>query len=241
MDMNSMNQTHTSGLTAEGGNVKNAGKPTVLLIDLSAVFRRCWHVSSQVSHAYEGSVSSVRRAISMTSGCLTAVCCDGRGNWRKEISREYKAQREAQPAEMYGQLDRVKDRLRRDGLLLWEFPGFEADDVIASAVMMACTRGHSCRIVSHDKDLLQLLGTWCDFVAIHKTPWEVVGPDIVREKYGVDPERLGDWLALVGDTSDNVKGCPGVGAKTATALLQAHETLGNLLTRSRRKSPTSQG
>lgn len=201
----------------------------ILLIDFSALFRRAWHVQDAgVSHAFEATIAGVNRASGMLQDALVAICCDGRGNWRKELSPAYKANRESQPAALYGEMDRTLNRLRRDGRLIWKFDGFEADDVIASAVMMACTRGHWCRIVSHDKDLLQLLSPACDYLAIHKTPWEVATAEVVREKYGIEPEQLGDWLALVGDTSDNVKGCPGVGAKTATILLQAHGTLENL-------------
>lgn len=200
-------------------------KQTVILIDFSALFRRAWHVQSEVSHAYEATIGGVNRAAAMVPDSLVAVCCDGRGNWRKELSKEYKANRESQSPQLYTEMDRTIDRLKKDGRLVWKFDGFEADDVIASAVMRAKTRGHMCRVVSHDKDLLQLLGPSCDFVAIHKTPWEAATSDIVREKYGVDPEQFGDWLALVGDTSDNVKGCPGVGAEKATELLSKHGTI----------------
>lgn len=197
----------------------------VLLIDFSALFRRAWHVQSEVSHAFESTIGGVNRAIAMLPEALVAICCDGRGNWRKEISKEYKAQRESQPQQMYGEMDRTLDRLRKDGRLIWKADGFEADDVIATAVQSACTRGHWCRIVSHDKDLLQLLSPATDYLAIHKTPWEVVTADIVNEKYGVDASQFADWLALVGDSSDNVKGCPGVGAKGATQLIQKFGTL----------------
>lgn len=195
----------------------------VLLIDFSALFRRAWHVATEISVAYEATVSGVNRADHMLPNALVAICCDGRGNWRKELAPSYKEHREKQPQSMFGEMDRTIDRLRKDGRLIWKFDGFEADDVIATAAMMAQSRGHTVRIATHDKDLLQLLGPSCDYLATHK--WEVVGADIVRDKYGVDPEQFGDWLALVGDNSDGIKGCPGIGPKRATALLQEYKSI----------------
>lgn len=197
----------------------------VLLIDFSALFRRAWHVQTEISHAFESTIGGVNRARGMLPEALVAICCDGRGNWRKELSPEYKAQRESQPAVMYSEMERTIERLKRDGHLVWKFDGFEADDVIATAVQRAVTRGHWCRIVSHDKDLLQLLSVACDYLAIHKNPWELVDRDIVVNKYGVNADQFADWLALVGDTSDNVRGCPGVGAGTATDLIKAYVTI----------------
>jgi 5'-3' exonuclease len=195
----------------------------VLLIDFSALFRRAWAVASEMSVAYEATVSGVNRADHMMPNALVAICCDGRGNWRKEISKDYKAHREQQPQSMYGEIDRTIERLKKDGRLVWKFDGFEADDIIATAAMMAQTRGHTVRIATHDKDLMQLLGPSCDMLATHI--WEVVGADKVREKFGVDPEQLGDWLALVGDKSDEIKGCPGIGATKATKLLLEYGNL----------------
>src|SRR5678809_199161 len=98
----------------------------VILIDFSALFRRAWHVVSEQSHAFESTVAGVNRASSSLPNALVAVCCDGRGNWRKQIAPTYKAQREQQPAQMYGEMDRTLDRLRADGRLIWKFDGFEA-------------------------------------------------------------------------------------------------------------------
>lgn len=200
----------------------------ILLIDLSAIFRSAWHASvdQDVSVAFQATLDSVRRAKGMFEGVKVAICCDGRGNWRKELSPDYKAQREKQPESMYGQLDRAKARLKADGHLLWEFEGFEADDVIATATDAAIVMGHPVVIASHDKDLLQLL---CDSVrALSTSTWTVRDAAAVKEKFGVAPAQLGDWLALVGDKSDNIAGCEGVGEKTAAELLNKFGTLKDL-------------
>lgn len=210
-------------------------KPRILLIDLSALFHPAWRANENgpVSVAYEGTVGGVRRCIANAGeGALVAVCCDGKGNWRKEIAPSYKAQRDPLPPVFYAELDRVKQRLRDDGLLLWECPGYEADDVIATATESAHNHGHEVRIASHDKDLLQLvraqdmstnLGDPVDYLSL--STFEVRSLDSMLSKYGVTPGQFGDWLALVGDSSDNVKGAPGIGPKTATKLLQQYGNL----------------
>ncbi len=193
----------------------------VLLIDLSAIFRAAWHANAdgELSIAFQATLDGVRRCIGQRDA-LVAVCCDGKGNWRKELSPDYKIQREKQPASMYELLDRVKERLRADALLLWEVPGFEADDVIASACDAAVVAGHAVTICSHDKDLAQLLRPGVRF--LKTSTWEEFDDVAMLSRFGVAANQLGDWLALVGDTSDNIRGVPGIGPKTATALLQKH-------------------
>ena len=201
-------------------------KPRVLLIDLSAVFHPAWRANENgpVSVAYEGTIGGVRRCISNAGeAALVAVCLDSKKNWRKEISPSYKAHREALPPVFYAEFDRVKQRLRDDGLLLLEAEGFEADDVMATANRAAIDAGHTVRVASHDKDLLQIVGPMTDYLSL--SSFNVGTEATVREKYGIEPSQIGDWLALVGDKSDGVKGAPGIGDVRATKLLQAYGNL----------------
>ena len=197
----------------------------ILLIDLSALFHPAWRANENgpVSVAYEGTLGGVRRCISTVNPDATAICCDGRGNWRKELDAGYKAHRDPLPSVFYAELDRVKQRLRDDGLLLWECPGFEADDVIATAWTHARSAGHAVTVATHDKDLLQLVGDGTDYLSL--STFETRDIVAVEGKFGVLPPMLGDWLALVGDASDGVKGAPGIGPKTATKLLQQYGDL----------------
>jgi 5'-3' exonuclease len=200
-------------------------KPTVLLIDFSALFRSAWHANANgpVSVAHDATIGGVGRAERMAPGCLVAICCDGRGNWRKEISKEYKAQRETQPQSMYGEMDRTRDRLRRDGRLVWQVDGFEADDIIATATQAAKTRGHTVLIASHDKDLLQLL---CPSVEYLKTRgWTAVKHNDVFDEYGIECTQFRDWLAITGDRTDNIIGAVGVGAARARELLVKYRSI----------------
>lgn len=222
-------------------------KSPVLLIDLSALFRAAWHVipsDGSPNVAYESTLSAVNRCVNMTRERFklqsherlnVAVCCDGKGNWRKAISPEYKAHREAQPASMYGMLDRVKDTLRKDAFLLWECEGYEADDIIgAAADGIAALDGFgdapeestNVVIASHDKDLCQLSSPSVLMLKTHT--WDFADMADIVSKFGVKPFQIVDYLALMGDKSDNVEGCPGVGDKTASSLIGRYGTIEKL-------------
>ncbi len=122
---------------------------------------------------------------------------------------------------MYAQLDRVKSRLKQDGYLLWQCDGFEADDIIATAVEQIVTSGtdevNPVIIASPDKDMFQLL---CPGVTQYRTHnGTYIDAGGVKEKSGITPAQFVDFLALVGDKADNIKGADGVGEKTAAELL----------------------
>src|ERR1700690_4477525 len=143
-------------------------KPRVLLIDLSALFHPAWRANENgpVSVAFEATLGGVRRCIgAVETDSAVAICCDGKGNWRKDLDSSYKAKRDPLPSVFYAELDRVKARLKADGLLLWEVPGFEADDLIATAVKQARGHGHDVRIASHDKDLCALVDDNVDYLS----------------------------------------------------------------------------
>lgn len=193
----------------------------VLLVDLSHLFRSAWAIaesSQDYSGVFQQTLDGVRRCIGQRDA-FVAICCDGRGSWRKELYPEYKANRDAKPAAMYDTLRRVKERLADDALLLWEVDTFEADDVIATAARAAMRAGHpKITIASNDKDLLQLMND--DGVRYLKTSsWEELDATQALAKFDVRPEQVVDFLALVGDSSDNVRGVKGVGPKRAAELL----------------------
>jgi 5'-3' exonuclease len=194
----------------------------VILIDLSAVFHQAYAVNPDEG-AYTNSLAKIQKLEGTYGDALVAVCCDGRGNWRKALSPEYKAQREKLAESFYGLFDRLKGELKRRRYLLWEFEGFEADDVIATATQEAIEAGHRVTIATSDKDLSQLLCASVNMFKLHT--WEYFSELDLLGKFGVEPHQFADWLALVGDTSDNVKGAPGVGPKKASALLEKHGNL----------------
>jgi DNA polymerase-1 len=162
----------------------------------------------------------------------THLCCvfDAPGeNFRKAIYSEYKAHRPPMPPELAGQLAMVRTVIEAFGLTTLEVPGFEADDIIATLARVATAAGLEVVICSSDKDLLQLCDANVSILDTMKN--RRLGPPEVREKWGVGPEQVGDVLALMGDSIDNVPGVDGIGPKTAADLITRFGSLDVLLER----------
>ena len=195
-------------------------RPELLLIDLGSVFWAAWHSSStdELSAARDRTLGQIRKLVADRSRKLVAVCCDSPKSWRKEKHPSYKANRPEKDKASIGELNLTKERLRADGLLLWEASGFEADDVIATACRLAAPT-HSVLIASADKDLLSCVNDGAGVRVLSTKTGSTLGEAEVLSKLGVVPWLVRDWLALVGDSSDGVEGVPGVGAKRAAELL----------------------
>lgn len=194
------------------------------IIDLSSLVHRVWHVSGNELDQDFVAKASVRQCREFAEGATrVAVCCDSRNSIRKKMEPTYKATREKKPESLYFQFDQCKRMLRDDGDCVFESDGYEADDLIASVVDFGKAHFESIRILSSDKDLTQLVDNNVSvFSPATKTVWDV---ETVMLAFGVAPPRVRDWLALAGDSSDNIKGCPGCGAKSATALLKQFGTV----------------
>ena len=201
----------------------------VLLIDLSSLAHPIFHMSASEPDPNHTSTAVVARVRALTTEFPSAaVCCDSGRCFRKDLDPAYKAQRPESDATLQHQIQLARDILRRNGFPVWSARGFEADDVLATATMQILrTPDTEVVIASSDKDLLQLVSAR---VSVHSlTSGTVYDPAAVREKFGVDPNQFVDWLSLVGDAADNVKGAKGIGPKTATALLTKYGTLDDAL------------
>ncbi|WP_226664507.1 DNA polymerase I [Alteriqipengyuania lutimaris] len=159
---------------------------------------------------------------------LAVVLDKSSQSFRNEIYDQYKANRPDPPEDLVPQFPLIRDATRAFSLPMIEEPGVEADDMIASYARAAAAQGWDVTIVSSDKDLMQLVGTseqggTIDMLDTMKSAR--IGPDEVAEKFGVPPELVGDVLALMGDSVDNIPGIFGVGPKTATKLIQDHGSL----------------
>ncbi|NND54675.1 MAG: exodeoxyribonuclease IX [Gammaproteobacteria bacterium] len=160
-----------------------------------------------------------------------AVCFDTALEtcFRNDIYPEYKANRDPAPEELKHQFDRCREITRAMGCREFASPRFEADDIIGTLVTRMREQGMRSTILSRDKDLLQLLDAgdamW-DFTGGKKTAYKDV-----RGKFGVTAEQMVDYLALAGDSVDNIPGVPGVGPKTAAALLDHFGDLDSLYDR----------
>lgn len=203
---------------------------SVLLVDLSAVFWAAWHSSAndEVSAARARSLALIQRITSEQQ--YVAICCDsptGR-SFRNTIYADYKANRPAKDKAAIDELRQLQDRLAIDGFVLWYVDNYEADDVIASACAAFRERGVHVVIATADKDLMQLVSD-ADGISILSTRTnDRLHQEEVFVKFGVPPERMRDYLALVGDASDNVPGVPRVGAKTAAQLITSFGSLEQL-------------
>ncbi len=143
---------------------------------------------------------------------------------RKEIDPNYKANRPSPPEDLVKQLPVAIELIEKMGFPKVEIPRYEADDVIASLVDCAKAQGIKAVVVSHDKDLYQLIDD--DRVVLYDPMKRIeINEEKCREKFGVPPEQIVDYLALVGDTSDNIPGVRGIGPKGATKLLSEFGSL----------------
>ena len=151
--------------------------------------------------------------------------------FRHQLYEQYKATRQAAPLELVEQLPRVREVVEALGIPIIEKPGVEADDIIGTLAKRAEQQGLATYVVSGDKDLLQLVSPATKVYNPRRAgeAVEVLDPAGVEEKLGVPPERVVDYLALAGDSSDNVPGVPGVGPKGAVALLKEFGDLDNLV------------
>ena len=171
-----------------------------------------------------------------------AVVLDSRTpTFRHERYAEYKATREKTPEDLKNEIPVIEEILSRLGVRTLRVDGYEADDLMATLATRASASGCACFIVSGDKDLLQLVD---GPVRILKPEsgggFSEIDREAVREAWGVDPEQIRDYLALVGDTSDNIPGVKGIGAKTAAALLGEFGTLEEIYERLSEVSSASQ-
>jgi DNA polymerase-1 len=162
-------------------------------------------------------------------GGYGAVAYDhGKPVRRVALCPQYKAQRPPMPPELRQQLPAIREWFDAFGWPLVEFEDMEADDAIAA--ITTHREGHPVYILTPDKDIAQLVGDDVHLLAPQKNQgWEILGAEEVRGKFGVGPSQLRDYLALMGDNSDNIEGVAGIGAKRAADLLNRHGTMEAIL------------
>jgi DNA polymerase-1 len=160
---------------------------------------------------------------------LAVVFDKSEKTFRTDFYPDYKAHRPDPPDDLRPQFPLIRDAVRAFEIPCLEQPGFEADDLIATYARLACEAGATCTIVSSDKDLMQLVN---DCVTLYDTMKDRrIGRAEVIEKFGVPPEKVIEVQALIGDSTDNVPGVPGIGVKTAAQLIGEFGDLETLLKR----------
>ncbi|OQX33199.1 MAG: DNA polymerase I [Oceanospirillales bacterium LUC14_002_19_P2] len=203
----------------------NTSAPLVL-VDGSSYLYRAFHalpplVSSkgQPTGAIKGVVNMLRRMQSDYPDSEVVVVFDAKGKtFRDDIYPEYKAHRPPMPDDLRSQIEPLHTVVRAMGFPLLVIEGVEADDVIGTLAAMATEAGRDCVVSTGDKDMAQLVNQHVTLVnTMTDTVMDIPG---VQSKFGIGPELIIDFLALMGDKVDNIPGVPGVGEKTALALLQ---------------------
>jgi len=208
-----------------------AADDVFVIVDLSAFVFRAYHALMPLSsplgeptHAVYGTVTMLERMLTLYPPRMLAFALDsGAPTFRHHLYEKYKANRPAPPADLIPQLVRATEIVSAVSHLVWRYPGFEADDIIATLVRQARARSLRVLIVGADKDLLQLVGD--DVRMWDPQRDKVYGPQEVIEKFGISVAQVRDYLALTGDSSDNIPGVPSVGPKTAAELLVQYGTL----------------
>ena len=160
-----------------------------------------------------------------------AVATDSKEKtFRHKMYKEYKATREAMPEDMIPQIGRIKQIVELLNIPLYIKPGYEADDIIGTAVKLAEKKGMESFAITPDKDYMQLVTERVKIARPGRGNDDVTIYDVakVKETYGFEPKQMIDYLALVGDSSDNIPGVRGVGDKTATPLIQKYGSIENL-------------
>src|SRR6476619_7345970 len=214
----------------------------VFLVDGSSYIFRAYHALPPLNRKSDGlQVNAVLGFCNMLWKLLRDMPEDNRPThlaivfdkseitFRNRIYPDYKAHRPPAPDDLIPQFALIREAVRAFDLPCLEQVGYEADDLIATYVRIACERGASATIVSSDKDLMQLV---TDCVTMYDTMKDRrIGIPEVIEKFGVPPEKVVEVLSIAADTTDNVPGVPGIGIKTAAQLIVEYGDLEQLLFR----------
>src|SRR4051812_31990346 len=214
----------------------------VFLVDGSGYIFRAYHALPPLTRKSDGMpVSAVLGFCNMLWKLLNemkpedkpthlAVVFDkSEKTFRTEMYPEYKANRDSPPDDLIPQFPLIREAVKAFDIPCLEQAGFEADDLIATYARLACEAKATATIVSSDKDLMQLVN---DCVTMYDTMKDKrIGIPEVIEKFGVPPEKVIEVQALIGDSTDNVPGVPGIGVKTAAQLICEYGDLETLLSR----------
>ena len=209
--------------------------PPFVLVDGSYFLFRAYHALPPLTtstglqtNAIRGAISAIQKLMRRIQPTHMAVIFDTpEPTFRHLLSPIYKGDRPSMPDELSQQIPYLHNLIRALGIPLYTLPGAEADDVIGTLAKRAEKAGHQVLISTGDKDMAQLV---TDKVTLEDSfkdkPMDVNG---VFEKFGVWPNQIIDYLTLMGDTSDGIRGVPGVGAKTAAKLLTEYGSIGGIL------------
>lgn len=221
--------------TMDTSHVSKDGPPFIL-VDGSYYLFRTYHALPKTmmntqgltTNAIRGTLNALLKVMRHYHPTHMAVCFDTKSpTFRHELSEEYKANRPKMDAELAEQIPYIHRLVRALGIPLLRIEGAEADDIIGTLTRRAVEEGHHVVISTGDKDMAQLVN---DCVILEDSfANKVVDTQGVIDKFGIRPEQMVDFLTLMGDSSDGIKGVPGIGKKRAKDLLNEYHSIDNLL------------
>ena len=207
----------------------------LILVDGSSFLFRAYHAmpdlatrTGQMTGAIYGVTNMLRKLIKECQPEHVAIVYDAKGKtFRNDLYDQYKANRPPAPQDLVTQIQYVHQITEALGFPVLCVPGVEADDVIGTLADQAANNGMDCLVVTGDKDMAQLVNEHITLVDTMKD--QTLDAQGVFDKFGVHPEQIIDYLALVGDSADNIPGIPKVGPKTAAKWLAEYKTIDNLV------------
>lgn len=192
--------------------------------------RHLTNSKGQPTNAVFGYAKALKRMlVDLKPDRMAVVFDEGPPQARLDLLPSYKAQREETPEALEIQFPKIMQLIEALGFPQVSLYGEEADDLMASYAREALEAGWDVVLATKDKDLMQLVSERCHVYQPGNDGHELLGPAEIRGKWGVEPNQIVDLLRLMGDTSDNIPGVPGVGPKTAAVLIQQFSTVENLL------------
>jgi len=214
---------------------KNTDRDPIILIDGSSYLYRAYHAlpplessKGQPTGAIRGVVSMIKRILVDHSESPVVVVFDAKGKtFRNEMYKEYKANRPPMPEDLVSQIEPIHEIIKHMGIQLIVKTGVEADDVIGTLAEQATKQNLFAVISTGDKDMTQLVNNRVKVV--NTMSGELLDSKGVKKKFGVGPDLIIDYLALIGDTSDNVPGVEKVGPKTAVKWLEEYKNLDGII------------
>jgi DNA polymerase-1 len=217
----------------------NSAPKSALLVDGNALIHRAWHAlppltapDGRVVNAVYGFASVFLNLLKRVSPDVLVVCWDREEpTYRHDAEPEYKAGRVEQPDEFYAQFPLVHEIVEAFGAQNMDLATYEADDLLATLAKKLAAQGTEVSILTSDRDIWQVIGPHVRVLAFKKGVSETVVYDekMLKEVTGLTPSQIADFKAMRGDSSDNLKGIPGIGEKTGTELLLRFSTLEGVL------------
>lgn len=207
------------------------------MIDATAFCYRAFYAIGSLSTSYGQPTNAIYGFLNMLNKILKekkpeyiAACFDvSRDTFRSKKFAEYKVNRPAMPDELSGQIPIIKQLITAYGITIFQKEGYEADDVIATLAGKAKEKGMPATIISSDKDILQLVDENTAVFSPYKDEGTLYDNQKVLERFGVEPKEIADIIALMGDSADNIPSVPGIGEKTAVALIKEFHSVEELL------------